>query len=226
MTFMVGKEGLRIGRLPIGEYDDSILTEDGERHFSEWDDYAAKFFLNRRGYNDGKEGQIFTVGGLPAYAELKPGDFCPESLRLFCMSVLWRAGVSGRPFFREIRLGDQEVRLRSLLLARDPGPTSEFSVILRRYADTPASGWPMLAPRMKRFDDGTAFCRFMLPDMVFDVKLGGKALSDDLDVLVVGASKELVIGMNQFYRDTPMYKGLIEALRERSRDSPRGESRP
>ena len=62
--------------------------------------------------------------------------------------------------------------------------------------------------------------------MVFDVKLGGKALSDDLDVLVVGASKELVIGMNQFYRDTPMYKGLIEALRERSRGSPRGESRP
>jgi hypothetical protein len=78
---------------------------------------------------------------------------------------------------------------------------------------------------MKRFADGTVFCRFMLPDMVFDVKVGGKALSEDLNVLIVGASQELVIGMNQFYRDTPMYKGLVEALRERESKFPRGRSR-
>jgi hypothetical protein len=65
----------------------------------------------------------------------------------------------------------------------------------------------------------------MLPDMGFDVKLGGKPLSQDLDVLVVGASNELVIGMNRSYRDTPVYKRLLEALREHSRDSPHGESR-
>lgn len=214
-TILLGKDGkMRIGRLPIGEYDSTILVEEGERHFSDVDDYAAKFFLNRQNHNDGHTGRLFLVGNKPAYAELGEGQYSPDLLRLFCMSVLWRAGVSNRPFFNQINLGEHEERLRSCLLRRDPGPVSDFSVILSRYADTPENGWPIHAPLMKKVD-GITYCRFMLTDTVFDVKLGHDPLPESFHLLAIGGTPQLVIAMTQYYRDTETFKQLVAGFKKR-----------
>ena len=48
--------------------------------------------------------------------------------KLFHLSVIFRAGVSSLPTFAEVSLGPHEERLRSMLLARDPGPENLYPV--------------------------------------------------------------------------------------------------
>lgn len=44
-----------------------------------------------------------------------------KALRMFQLSILWRAGVSSLPFFSQIKLGPHQEQLRLLLLSDDPG---------------------------------------------------------------------------------------------------------
>lgn len=57
------KEGRYTKRSPIGIYDDSIVTEEGERVFSDLDDYAAELLLDRKGEFQ----ELWHEGQLAAY---------------------------------------------------------------------------------------------------------------------------------------------------------------
>ena len=68
---------------------------------------------------EGKKEQFFSVG----CAEYAP-------VKLYFMSLLWRTGVSNRPFFRLMRLGTHEKVLRKMLMAETPGKPTEYPCML------------------------------------------------------------------------------------------------
>jgi hypothetical protein len=50
-----------------------------------------------------------------------------KRLKLFQMSILWRAGIAQGPFFKEVNLGDfHEEKLRKLLDTENPGLATEY----------------------------------------------------------------------------------------------------
>ena len=52
-------------------------------------------------------------------------------LKLFQMSILWRAGVAEGSFFREVNLGEfHEAKLRALLVAENPGLVTDYSCMM------------------------------------------------------------------------------------------------
>lgn len=51
------------------------------------------------------------------------------NIKLFHLSVLWRASVSTLGTFNDVRLGPHEDRIRQMLLARDPGPAWLYPVM-------------------------------------------------------------------------------------------------
>ena len=64
-------------------------------------------------------GKVIHVSGLN-YAKL----------RLFQLSILWRAGVSSLPDFSQVKLGPHEEVLRRMLLAKNAGVPSEYGCIM------------------------------------------------------------------------------------------------
>ncbi len=48
------------------------------------------------------------------------------SFKLFHLSILFRAGVSSRPCYREVSLGPHQETLRQLILNRDPGSPHQY----------------------------------------------------------------------------------------------------
>jgi hypothetical protein len=48
--------------------------------------------------------------------------------KLFHLSVLWRASVCLHPVFHRVSLGPHAERIRSMLLAHDPGPASQYPI--------------------------------------------------------------------------------------------------
>lgn len=52
------------------------------------------------------------------------------SFKLFQLSILWRAGVSNLPEFRQVQLNRHSEILRSRLLNNDPGPPREYGCLM------------------------------------------------------------------------------------------------
>jgi len=50
--------------------------------------------------------------------------------KLFQLSLLWRAGVSDRPIFKEVALGRHQEILRRMLLDDDPGESHKYGCIM------------------------------------------------------------------------------------------------
>ena len=129
-----------IYRRPIGEYDDQILTMEGEEYFRDVDDYAAKLLLK-------DQVKVTKFAQSELFTEFGPIDY--HLTKLFFLSVLWRAAASQREYYAPVQLGEHEERLRQHILRRDPGGVEDFAVVIGRPLKTPAEGNPMFGPRMK-----------------------------------------------------------------------------
>ena len=82
-------------RSQIGEYDNLIVTEHGERLFSPYDDYAKELLIDgREAFHELRHENRIVGFGVDGY------DYA--RLKLFILSVLWRASVSSRAFFNKI----------------------------------------------------------------------------------------------------------------------------
>jgi len=53
-----------------------------------------------------------------------------HKLKLFLLSVLWRAGVSNHHFCSHVKLGRHEERLRSMILEEDPGEPTDYGCVI------------------------------------------------------------------------------------------------
>lgn len=180
----VGEDSYRKKRCPIGIYDQTIVTQQGENAFQECDRYGANFFVQDfhskpwkilQGDNpDNPRGKI-----------LDPGEFDPNMIRRLCMTILWRAHASSQDFFKKIDIGPHESRLRSLILRNEVGDPSDFSIILSGWSDT--SSAPTLVPHRVRVD-GTNYVHFKTSVINFLIKVDTRPFPKDLLPVVVGAT--------------------------------------
>lgn len=98
--------GVHSKRIPVGLYDPQIVCEDCERFFSPWDDYA-KWFFEKNVPNP-----VIDKGRIVAY-DYGITDY--KNLKLFFISLLWRAHASSQPFFGRIDLGPHEADRKSVV---------------------------------------------------------------------------------------------------------------
>jgi hypothetical protein len=58
-----------------------------------------------------------------------------SSLKLFFLSVLWRAGVSTHPFYEHVRLGPHEDKIRDMLFGNIPGDPTDYGCVVSLLLD-------------------------------------------------------------------------------------------
>ncbi len=122
-------------------YDKTLVTTKGETILAEYDDIAIDFFRSNK--------MIWSSWG--PMVSLQTNDFSPlpntawgirtvniadsHKLRLFFISILWRAACSTLPEFAEIRLPkDHLERLRQMIIEGDSGSPSFYSVSLTQLS--------------------------------------------------------------------------------------------
>jgi hypothetical protein len=173
--------------IPKGVYDRTILCEPCERHFSHWDDYAA----------------ILLLQDWPTFAPIMNGPeqlgytlptFDYPSLKLFFLSVLWRAAVSSHVMYAKVDLGRREPALKQSILTRDPGSIDHFGVVLQAF-DTPDVG--LLNPHAERFS-GLRYIRFYLSHIIAYIKVDSRPFDDPFKDLALGPERPLVILLKSF----------------------------
>ena len=176
-------------RTRTGVWDDEILTAEGEHITQELDDYAAKILI--------EEIDEFVVEavheGLPLLKVLHDYDY--KKLKLFFLSLIWRASVSKRKEFQLVNLGPHEHIIRDMIMRNDPGGAEEYSVCLFKFIeDTHKS---ILFPAREKFD-GINYYRFIMAGYIVLIKIDNQSSRDPLKHIQISPDKPLLVVMREF----------------------------
>jgi len=197
---ITGKGGYK-KRLPIGEYDQEILCKDCDAKLGVWDNYALKILKK----------ETFEQGGDIMFGEIlvgrEVGDVIYEKLKLFFVSLLWRASISGRDVYKAIKLGVYEERARQLILDNSPGLDDEFSVNIYRFVN---DEYGLLNPSNDRYE-GINYINLYIPGYVACVKVDRRRTPQSYVAWKLSRHAPLYIGLRD-YIGSPEFRALIGAV--------------
>ncbi|MCD6670830.1 hypothetical protein LT068_17525 [Vibrio cholerae] len=111
---------------PIGIYDRNILCRECENRFQKIDDYAFRILIAE----EDKQIPVYNDDVVVGY-QLNNVDV--SRLKLFFISILWRASISEQPFFSKINLGELEDKAKSLIWNESSGGADDFSFVLAKF---------------------------------------------------------------------------------------------
>lgn len=190
-----------------GIQDKDILCSDCEQIFGVWDKYAQKLLKNLK--NGEHSHNIFNPSPSIKYIEIKNFDY--KKLKLFFMSVLWRASLTKDTFFKNINLNDQwQSKLTEMLKRQDHGSEDEFSIIITMYEGIEANCMPL--PQRKRGKDGINFYDFRLANFSCLIKVDNRKFSDNLKNSIMAEDRPLIIYCKD-YKKTQEYGILLKNIR-------------
>jgi len=159
-----GGEG-RPRRLYSGWYDRNILTDAGEKYFNAVDDAAAKCFVEN-GFTYRKRRNPLDMNKLGE--RFVPNQFYQiegvnsSLIRLFGLSLLWRAAVSKEEAFKDVKVSPSHLAdLRDRILCGDAGPCTEYALFYAVFCD--ATELTKMSPFKPK---GFPFYRFFLDGVV------------------------------------------------------------
>ena len=169
----------------VGVYDTGILCAQCESIFSPWDDYAQKLLLA-----DPTEDQYVIKNGRKiAYIE-STIDYA--KLKLFFISLLWKAAVSNHYFFSKVNVGSFEPQLRRMILKGDPGNPDTFAIILAKCEDR--LGQIVLNPQPEGWSEINYYRFFVAGYMVY-IKVDRRPTPNGMGGLVLNPEKPLVVSL-------------------------------
>ena len=170
-------------KAPIGVYDKNILCLECERIFGDWDNHA-QLILN----NDCPGRPVLHKGEVVAYENT---NYDYSKLKLFFMSLLWRASVSTHPFYGKICAGPFEEILKKRIRDSDPGIPDEFSVALARFKEH-TFDLATLDPHPEKFE-GINYCRFYMAGYVIYIKVDSRSTPPPHDKFILNEAGPLVV---------------------------------
>lgn len=118
-------------RRPGGHYDENLVCDACEQRFGPWDAYGTDFFLNRLL----TEGQPWIENGEVLAYQFENVDY--TQLKLFAISLLWRASATTNEFFRRVKIGPYEEAARQMILNETAGAAEEFATMIVRWVAQP-----------------------------------------------------------------------------------------
>jgi hypothetical protein len=135
-------------RSPGGLYDEEMLCDDCEQRFGPWDTAGAEHLLQR--FESDKQPMTASTGEVMAY---QMNGWDETSLRMFAISVLWRAAATTNYIFQRIKLGPHEQRVKQRVLEGDPGSPNDLSVVLCKWqANNPGLELAQMSPYCNKIE--------------------------------------------------------------------------
>lgn len=156
-------------KIQTGIFEKNILCQNCDNIIiGSLEDYAKRLLYGGRLKNKPSFYRTVTRGRLKKYTLLNV-DY--KSLKLFILSILWRASISKADFFRGVDLGPHEERIRKMILNHDSGPDSIYQFcMMATGSSAEVTSRLIVAPkRIKR--NGNTFYALLINQLVFLVNI-------------------------------------------------------
>lgn len=170
-----------VGRTLVGEYDPSILCQECDAIFGKLDEYGKQVLLDDEGRATAVEIKREHVGW-----EMKIEQ--PLKLYKFIISMLWRASISQRPYFKLIKLGPHEDKIE-IALRRDHFDEA-YEVYVAKFTASaiPGAEKSILNPYTTRIL-GLQFCRFHINGYLISIKVDKQPLPQKMQTFKLKDNK-------------------------------------
>ena len=159
-----------------GEYE-YLLCRDCEDVVGEYDDYGIKFLRRTVGT------RLAMLNGetVPDDVDLL-SQIDLEKLMLFIVSVLWRASISSREFYSNVKLGPHELIAKRIIRKELALTKDLFPFFISRYSGLYVAGKIIINPVMLRIN-GLIFYNLNMNGFNVSVKVGQRNLRPPLDLV-------------------------------------------
>ena len=188
-------------RSHIGVYDKEVLCADCEKKFLAYDDYASKVLIQNELYEEIHLKR--KIGFL-----LKDIDY--KRLKMFFMSVLWRASVSKQGFYSKVKLGEKlEKQLKNLIWNNESGSKHDFSFVLAKFDKGDVK--TIFDPHPERWDN-LRYYRFYLGDYILYIKADSQKTSSEWEKFI-SADNTLVVVSRGTIENSNEFKVIKSVLK-------------
>src|SRR5680860_1072410 len=139
MHLKLNKEKIRSRKVQTGEFDKTILCEDCDNRIigANYEKYAQNSMYGKdidlelapicKNYQNSNDGAKYSICKNIDYGKMK----------LFLLSILWRASITNRKMFRDVDLGGKhEERLRILLYENIIPNETEYPIVMTSFMRT------------------------------------------------------------------------------------------
>ncbi len=183
-------------------YYEKLLCKDCEQLLSPIEKYAREVFYGGVTIDllaDAPDRFIFCVD----YAKMK----------LFQLSVLWRAGVAKGKFFAQVQLGPHEDIIRQMLIAGDPGDPLQYGCYLIAIHPDPKVSMDalILSPEALRVEDHRCY-RFVMGGCLWIYVVSGHSDQIRHKDLFMNKSGELPLLKGPKAENTELFVRLSQEL--------------
>lgn len=134
-----------------------LLCDRHEQQFSKYERYVSQAYYYNEAKNIRQNDKLFTVENV---------DY--SLMKLFQLSILWRASVTSLEIFGDVKLGPHEETIRQMLLAENPGKYYEYGcmqIAIIMDKNKIADGLIMPPAFFKK--DGFRLCRFTFGGLIW-----------------------------------------------------------
>lgn len=181
--------GERPKRSPIGAYDAGILCSTCDGQFSLYEAYASQFL------KDHPEGGVAAIS-MGVTVGYMVSSYRYDLLKLFFLSVLWRASISTLPVFSKINLGALEDKIREMLRAKSPGRPNDLSIAISKFREE--HGKIIINPFTTTLAD-IRFCILYMGGYVIRIKLDQGGYEYEIPEWVMSPDYPLLIPERSFF---------------------------
>jgi len=197
LLVMNNTPGSYSSRSPIGEYD-QIVCDTCEQKFGPWDQYGIELL---RRINDGEGTPIKDL------AVTVPVDY--TVLKLFIMSMLWRAKKSSRPMFTRVSIGGRwNDALTAALNQNDPREAEIFSVSVARFRENEEQR-VTFDPHRERIS-GVNFTRFYVyGGYTFIIKVDQRPTIDSFTEVMLRPDRDLCVLLRNW---SPSERRVVQSI--------------
>jgi hypothetical protein len=185
------KGNKRVSRPPTGEYECGILCATCDNEIiGGYETYARKALYGKvEEYSSDlpecanfktTSGVTFTHGKNVHYKEFK----------LFLLSILWKASISSRPFFKEVNLGPYEETIRKMILSGDAKDEETFPIVIMTWLNDKSSSSDVVAqPGINKKEKGVRYI-FPIAGVTYVFHISPSSLNPDLREFILSSKDE------------------------------------
>jgi hypothetical protein len=202
---MIGKNKFT-KRRPVGSYE-KLLCKECDQSLGVYDNYAKKLLLD-------EDLKYFSDTDI-AY-EIDEYDY--DNLKLFFISLLWRASVSDREEFGHINAGPFEERLREMIILKSTGGEDEFSIFITKFdSDNEKikniAEKNILFPAKQKMSHLNYYAFYLSSGYKMYIKVDSRPTEDLYKKLILRDKGSLIILRMNNFENSAEYKILLDAVK-------------
>lgn len=152
--------------IPTGDYESNILCANCDNQIiGQLESYASTIFYG--GKLPVKVKNFVKPDGLE-FSQVSGINY--DKFKLFLLSLLWRASISRRDFFKNVNLGPYEEKIRKMIYENNPGFANAYPCIITSYRKHNLPKEIIAEPKKIRLDDNIGYA-FLINGFLYNFKV-------------------------------------------------------